>query len=117
MGSRETIGGMRAFCDTAGLHKTRVDEIYAGMRIIACMAHRDGERVVRRGADGTSTNRALALDLTDLLPGSDERCAEHLTRGLVDNGIVDLMATRRNPACACATTPRLRLQQKCGDGL
>ena len=59
------------------------------MRIIACMADRNGETVSRPGADGTPTNRTLALDLTDLLPGSDERCADRLTRGLVDDGIIE----------------------------
>ncbi len=59
------------------------------MRIIACMADRNGEKVGRLGADGAPTHRTLALDLTDLLPDSDERCADRLTRGLVDDGIIE----------------------------
>lgn len=59
------------------------------MPIIACMADRNGEKVGRLGADGAPTHRTLALDLTDLLPDSDERCADRLTRGLVDDGIIE----------------------------
>lgn len=34
-------------------------------------------------------NRTLALELTDLLPGSDERCADRLTRDLASNAIIE----------------------------
>ena len=53
------------------------------------MADLNGGTAKGHGADGTPTSRTLALDLTDLLPGSDERCADRLTRGLVGDGIIE----------------------------
>jgi len=52
------------------------------------MAHEDDGIMGRRGADGSPTNKTLALDLTDLLPGSDERCADRLLSGLGDDGVI-----------------------------
>ena len=58
------------------------------MRIIACMT-RGKETVSRRGDDETPANRTLALELTDLLPGSDDRCADRLTRDLAANAMIE----------------------------
>ena len=46
-----------------------------------CVRDRDTER--------PSPNRALALDLADLLPGSDDRCADRLTHDLAASAIVE----------------------------
>ena len=53
------------------------------------MTDRDGGTVSRRGADGMRANETLALDLAALLPGSDERCTDRLTRGLGDDGVIE----------------------------
>ncbi|WP_408633440.1 heavy metal translocating P-type ATPase [Mycolicibacterium arenosum] len=58
------------------------------MRIIACMTRGRGT-VGRRGDDETPANRTLALELTDLLPGSDDRCADRLTRDLAANAMIE----------------------------
>ncbi|MGA5466759.1 heavy metal translocating P-type ATPase [Mycobacterium sp. NPDC050041] len=50
------------------------------MRIVACMAGREYEM---------PANKTLALELADLLPGSDERCADRLTRDLAANAIIE----------------------------
>lgn len=42
-----------------------------------------------RDAARSSSNRALALDLTDLLPGSDDRCADRLTHDLASHAIIE----------------------------
>lgn len=39
--------------------------------------------------NGTPANKTLALELTDLLPGSDEHCADRLTRDLATNAVID----------------------------
>lgn len=57
------------------------------MRTIACMTRGTGP-AGRRGGD-TPANRTLALELTDLLPGSDDRCADRLTRDLAANAMIE----------------------------
>ncbi|MDV3131347.1 heavy metal translocating P-type ATPase [Mycobacterium sp. 29Ha] len=43
----------------------------------------------RGDASGSSSSQTLALHLTDLMPGSDERCADRLTDELVDSAIIE----------------------------
>lgn len=56
----------------------------------------------RRGG-GSPTSRTLALDLTDLLPGSDEHCADRLVSGLGDDGVI----REAHVIDGDTTTPRL----------
>ncbi|ULN44803.1 heavy metal translocating P-type ATPase (plasmid) [Mycolicibacterium crocinum] len=42
-----------------------------------------------RNANGQPAHQTLALELVDLLPGSDDRCAERLTHELAENTVVD----------------------------
>ncbi|WP_163738934.1 heavy metal translocating P-type ATPase [Mycobacterium gallinarum] len=58
------------------------------MRIVACMIRRD-ECDTNRDADRRRANETLALDLANLLPGSDDRCADRLTRDLAANPLID----------------------------
>lgn len=44
---------------------------------------------LNRDADRPRSNETLALDLADLLPGSDDRCADRLTRDLAANPLID----------------------------
>ncbi|BBY31508.1 heavy metal translocating P-type ATPase [Mycolicibacterium sediminis] len=50
-------------------------------------AHRGD--VAGHDADDTPSNKTLALELADLLPGSDEHCADRLTRDLATNAVID----------------------------
>lgn len=58
------------------------------MHIVACMTRHQGG-AAGKDADGTPVNRTLALELTDLLPGSDERCTDRLTRDLAANAMIE----------------------------
>ncbi|WP_066811494.1 heavy metal translocating P-type ATPase [Mycolicibacterium acapulense] len=44
---------------------------------------------MNRDADRLQANETLALDLADLLPGSDDRCADRLTRDLAATPLID----------------------------
>ncbi|UUO02058.1 hypothetical protein M4D79_28305 [Mycolicibacterium novocastrense] len=44
---------------------------------------------MNRDADRLYANETLALDLADLLPGSDDRCADRLTRDLAATPLID----------------------------
>ena len=46
-------------------------------------------RAAGHPADETPANKTLALELADLLPGSDERCADRLTHDLAADAIVE----------------------------
>ncbi|MDX1882608.1 heavy metal translocating P-type ATPase [Mycolicibacterium sp. 120270] len=52
------------------------------------MTRRD-ECDMNRDADRLQANETLALDLADLLPGSDDRCADRLTRDLAATPLID----------------------------
>ncbi|WP_264073165.1 hypothetical protein, partial [Mycolicibacter minnesotensis] len=52
------------------------------------MTRRD-ECDMNRDADRLYANETLALDLADLLPGSDDRCADRLTRDLAATPLID----------------------------
>ena len=55
------------------------------MRIVACMTDRDCGAT---GRNDTPAIKTLALELADLLPSSDERCADRLTYGLAADVII-----------------------------
>nr|WP_237752732.1 heavy metal translocating P-type ATPase [Mycolicibacterium aromaticivorans] len=65
-----------------------VDQRHAHMRIIASMIGGDCGPA-GHDTDDEPANQALALELVDLLPGSDDRCAERLTHDLAAASVID----------------------------
>lgn len=61
---------------------------HACMHIVAWMTGQECEPAGRDGGEA-SANKTLALELADLLPGGDERCADRLTHDLAANAVID----------------------------